>query len=268
LHLDDPFYERYLDWLGGMLRGDFGESFFSHQKVLDVVAQAAPVTGELTALALLMALAVAVPTGMITAYRRGGLLDRLWTLASSGLVSSPPFVTALVLVYATALRAKNLPIHFPASGWADLSADPLGNLRHAFVPSLTLALALVPLYTNLLRADMAATLREDYITAARAKGLPTHRILLFHALRPSSFSLVTLAGISVGQLMSGAAIVEVLFGLPGLGQQLVNAINSKDAPLVQGLVMVIAIVYVLLNMAVDLAYRFLDPRIAAEGRRA
>jgi peptide/nickel transport system permease protein len=120
----------------------------------------------------------------------------------------------------------------------------------------------------LLRSDMIATLREDYITSARARGLPTHRILLAHALRPSSFSLLTLAGISIGQLMSGAAIVEVLFGLPGIGQQLVNAINSKDAPLVQGLVMVIAIVYVLINTAVDLAYRFLDPRVAVKRRRA
>jgi peptide/nickel transport system permease protein len=261
LHLNNPFYLRYWDWLRDLLQGNFGTSYYTHLPVLGSITQAVPVTGELIVVAFLMALVVSIPIGIYAAYRADGRFDRMWSVASSALISSPPFISAILLVYVFALLMRNFPIRFPATGWTDLTAGLGSNLWHVFLPALTLALLLIPAYSRLLRADMVATLQEDYILSARAKGLSNRRILLVHALRQSSFSLVTLAGLSLGQLISGAAIIEVIFALPGLGQLIVNAVLAKDVPLVQGSVMFVAIVYVFLNMAVDLAYGYLDPRV-------
>jgi peptide/nickel transport system permease protein len=169
-------------------------------------------------------------------------------------------VTAIFLVFVFAIRLKDFPVHFPATGWAPLHGGLGSNLWHAFLPALTLSLALIPQYSRLLRADMLATLQEDYVLAARARGIPPRRILLVHTLRQSSFSLVTLASLSLGHLISGAAIVEVLFALPGLGLLTVHSVFDKDIPTVQGLVMFIALVYVAMNTLVDVAYSYLDPR--------
>jgi peptide/nickel transport system permease protein len=267
LHLDDPFYARYGRWLSGVGRGDFGTSYLTRRPVLDSILQAIPVTAELIVLAFIMAMLISVPIGIYTAYRANGRFDRFWSLVSSFFISMPPFVSALLLVYLVALKLRSLPINFPVTGWVDLTDSVSENLRHAFLPALTLALALIPLYSRMLRADMLATLQEDYILAARAKGVPTRRILFSHALRPSSFSLMTLAGLSLGQLISGAAIVEVVFALPGLGQLIVNSILDKDVPMVQGTVMFIAIVYVLINVLVDVSYSALDPRVRLEARQ-
>jgi peptide/nickel transport system permease protein len=267
LHLDDPFYLRYWDWLKGLLHGDFGTSYLTHQTVLSSIQQAFPVTIELIIVAFLIALIVSIPIGIWTAYRADGRFDRVWAVVSSALISMPPFVSALILVYIFALQLRNFPIHFPVTGWTDLTAGFGQNLWHVFLPAFTLALVLVPAYSRLLRADMVATLQEDYILAARAKGVPARQILTVHALRQSSFSLITLAGLSLGQLISGAAIIEVLFALPGLGQLIVNSISSKDIPVVQGVVMFIAMLYVVLNMIVDLAYAYLDPRVRLQRAR-
>ena len=257
LHLDDPFYMRYWDWVQGLLHGDFGTSFLTKQGVFHLILQAVPVTAELVLMAFLIGLVISIPVGVYCAYRVDGRFDRAWSIISSAMISSPPFVSALVLVYLFALQLRI----FPVTGWVPITSGLVSNLGHVLLPALTLAIVLIPLYSRLLRADMVATLQEDYILAARAKGVPTRQILVVHALRQSSFSLLTLAGLSLGQLISGAAIVEVMFSLPGLGQLLVNSISSKDVPVVQGTVMFVAIVYVFLNMAVDLAYSYLDPRV-------
>jgi peptide/nickel transport system permease protein len=267
LHLDDSFYVRSSDWIWGLLHGDFGTSFLTNQSVLSRITQAAPVTAELIVAAFLMAIVVSVPAGVYSAYRAGGYFDRIWSMVTSALISLPAFVSALILVYVFALSLRNFPVHFPVTGWTDIK-DGLGsNLWHVFLPALTLALVLIPAYSRLLRADMAATLQEDYILAARAKGLPTRQILIVHALRQSLFSLVTLAGLSIGQLISGAAIVEVIFALPGLGQLIVSSILAKDVVVVQGTVMFIALVYVLLNTAVDMTYSYIDPRVRLQRAR-
>lgn len=261
LRLDDPVVSRYLTWLGDVVRGDLGTSYRVKTDVTDLIVERLPVTAEVVVLALLMALVASVPIGVYTAHEAGGVVDRIWSKASSVIISFPPFVTALMLVFVFAVQLKDAPVHFPVSGWEKVG-DGLGpNLEHAFLPALTLALVLVPLFSKLLRDDMVATLREDFILAARAKGLPTRRILVRHALRPSSFSLVTLAAQSLGQLIGGAVVIEVLFGLPGLGQLLVNSIVAKDVIAVQGIVAFIAIVYVTLNTGVDVVYGFLDPRV-------
>lgn len=264
LHLNDPFYVRYWDWLTGLLHGNFGTSFLTHLSVISLIGQAVPVTAELIIVAFIIAIVLSIPIGIYTAYRSDGRFDRAWGVVSSGLISMPPFVSALILVYVFALLLRNFAINFPATGWVNLGTDFGGNLRDVTLPAVAMALSLIPAYSRLLRADMIATLQEDYILAARAKGAPPRQILMVHALRQSCFSLITLAGLSLGQLISSAAVIEVLFALPGLGQLLVNSISSKDIPVVQGVVMFIAVVYVVLNMLVDLAYSYLDPRVRLE----
>jgi peptide/nickel transport system permease protein len=208
-----------------------------------------------------MAFAVVIPLALYTAYRAGGRTDRTANVVTSGLVSMPPFLTALLLVFLFALTLRA----FPATGWVRFVDDPLGNLRSAFLPALALALTEIAVLTRVLRSDLIATLQEDYILSAKAKGLPTRYVLLRHALRPSSFSLVTLAGLSLGRLIGGAVIVETLFALPGIGQLLVNATLAKDAVVVQGVVIFVALVYVALNVLTDLFYTILDPRTRVTG---
>jgi peptide/nickel transport system permease protein len=257
LKLGEPFYTRYWDWLSNVLQGDFGTSYRTRERVTDIIIARLPVTGELIVLALLMALLVSLPIGVYTAYRTDGKFDRIWKLLSSTIVSIPPFVSALLLVFLFSLQ---LP-YFPVTGWTKFGDGVLDNLRHAFLPALTLALVEIPAYTRVLRADMIATLQEDYILAARAKGIPTGRILFRHALRPSSFSLVTLAALSTGRLIGGSVIVETLFALPGLGQLIIFNVLAKDVIIVQGIVMFIAIMYIFMNAVTDIAYAYLDPRL-------
>lgn len=263
LNLDDPFYSRYWDWGTNVVQGDFGTSYRTDQKVSDMIMERLPVTAELIVLALLMTLVVSIPIGIYTAFKADGLFDRIWQLAASTLISIPPFVSALVLVFIFSLQLRDTFFQFPVTGWVKLTDDLFDNLWHAFLPALTLALVEIPVYARLLRDDMIATLQEDYILAAKAKGLRTRQILLRHALRPSSFSLITVAALSTGRLLGGAVIVETLFALPGLGHLIVANILTKDVLVVQGIVMFIAIIYVLINSLTDIAYGYLDPRVRA-----
>ena len=260
LNLDEPFYTRYVDWIGQVAQGDFGTSQQTQEKVSDSITERLPVTFEVIVLALLMALGVSIPVAVYSAYRADGRFDRFSRATTSVVVSTPPFVSALLVVFVLALQLRNFPIHFPALGWVDISKGLLDNLWYAFLPSLTLALVVVPFFLRVLRADMIATLQSDFILTARAKGLPNRRILFRHALRPSLFSLVTLAALSVGSLIGAGIIVESLFNLPGLGQLLIQSVLNKDLVVVQGLVMFIALLYIVLNSFTDLAYGFLDPR--------
>jgi peptide/nickel transport system permease protein len=183
-------------------------------------------------------------------------LDRAVSTGTFAILSVPTFVSGLVLALVLTVE-----IHaFPRAGWVPLSADLHGNLEHAFLPSLVLALAIAPFYTRLLRAELIQTLQEDFILFAQAKGLPVRTVLFRYALRPSSLSLVTLSGLTIGALIGGTVIVETVYALPGLGTLLVNAVGVNDYPLVQGIVLVVGVAYVLVNLLVDLSYGLLDPR--------
>jgi peptide/nickel transport system permease protein len=175
-------------------------------------------------------------------------------------LSAARVASAAVLVGIGLLVWSTISV-FPRQGWVPLSEDVAGNLKAAFLPSLTLALGLIPLYAQVLRTDMEQTLRQDFITVARAKGMPTRHIILREALRPSLFSLVTVAGLSFGQLLGGSVIVESLFNLPGLGNLLVTSIQAKDFPVVQAGVLIIAVVFVAINTLVDISYTILEPRV-------
>jgi peptide/nickel transport system permease protein len=255
--LDQPIWWRYLGWLGHVLEGDFGRSFRTGQTVLQAVAERLPVSFELMLLAELAALAIGIPLAIACAVRSGSAFDRFITGSAFGMLSVPAFLSAILLIYLFAVELRWLP----ATGYVPFSEDPFGNLRCFVLPALTLALGEWPVLMRVLRSDMISTLQEDYIAMARAKGLKPSRILLVHALKPSSLTLVTVTGINIGRLMGGTVIVESVFALPGIGRLLLGAIFTRDLIILQGVVLCVACGYVLMNFIVDMLYAVLDPRI-------
>ena len=255
--LDEPIWWRYLSWLGHVLQGDFGRSFRTGQTVLQAVAERLPVSLELMVLAELGALAIGIPLAIACAVRSGSAFDRFMTGSAFGMLSVPAFLSAILLIYLFAVELRWLP----ATGYVPFEEDPIGNLRNFLLPALTLALGEWPVLMRVLRSDMIATLQEDYIAMARAKGLKPSRILLVHALKPSSLTLVTVTGINIGRLIGGTVIVESIFALPGIGRLLLGAIFTRDLIILQGAVLFVACGYVLLNFIVDMLYAVLDPRI-------
>ena len=257
LGLDDPFLVRYGDWLGGVVRGGFGRSYRTSQPVAEAIRERLPVTVEVGVLALLFALVASVPLGVLSAYRAGTRFDKAVSGISFGLLSVPSFMLAVFLMYAFAVRLRWLP----ASGWTRLTDDPLENLKSAVLPALSLAVAEAAVYTRLLRSDVLQTLQEDFLVLARMKGLPTWRILFGHALRPSSISLMTVIGVQLAALLGGTVIVEQVFALPGVGLLLINGIYQRDLLVVQGVVLVVASAFVIVNFLIDMLYTVVDPRI-------
>lgn len=261
LGLDQPVLQRYLDWLGGVLTGDLGTSLVPPQSdVAERVGAALPVSAQLAVMALVIALVIAIPLALWSAYHEGGRIDRVISASVFGILSVPSFLAGLILI----MVAVNWLGWFPRAEWVRLSEGIGANLYHAFLPALTISLMELALFTRVLRNDLIVTLREDFILAAKAKGMSPLRVLVADALRPSSFSLVTLMGLSLGRLIGNTVIVEYLFALPGMGTLVVNSANQGDFPMVQGAVLVIAVLYVLINTAIDFSYRYLDPRVRRE----
>jgi peptide/nickel transport system permease protein len=261
LRLDDPIPVRYAAWLGDAVTGDLGRSYRTDQQVVDAVADRLPVTAELVVLSMLLSLAISIPLGVLSAHRAGGALDRLVTGATFGLLAVPSFMMALLLIYLFAVELG----WFPATSWVYLTADPVENLRAAFMPALALAAPNVAVFTRVLRSDMITTLQEDHFLLARSKGLPTRRILIRHGLRPSSFSLLTVSGLTVGNLLGGAVVAEQIFALPGIGRLLFESIFQRDLLMVQGVVLVVTAAFVVVNGLVDVLYVVLDPRVRVQG---
>jgi peptide/nickel transport system permease protein len=255
--LDQPIWWRYISWLGHVIEGDFGRSFRTGQTVLQAVAERLPVSFELMLLAELGALVIGIPLAIACAVRSGSAFDRFMTGTAFGMLSVPAFLSAILLIYLFAVELRWLP----ATGYVPFSEDPVGNLRCFVLPALTLALGEWPVLMRVLRSDMITTLQEDYIAMARAKGLKPSRILLVHALKPSSLTLVTVTGINIGRLIGGTVIVESIFALPGIGRLLLGAIYTRDLVILQGVVLCVALGYVLMNFIVDMLYAVLDPRI-------
>jgi peptide/nickel transport system permease protein len=255
--LDLPLWQRYLHWLWGVLHGDLGRSFRTGETVLAAVSDRLPVSLELMVLAEVMGLLIAIPLAILCAVRSGSALDRFLTGLAFGKLSLPSFLVAILLIYLFAVELNLLP----ATGWVPFAEDPVANLRSFALPALTLAFAEWPVLMRVLRSDMIATLQEDYIAMAKAKGLRPARILLVHALKPSSLTLVTVTGINIGRLIGGALIIETIFAIPGIGRLLVGAIYARDFIILQGVVLFVAVGFVLINFVVDMLYAVLDPRI-------
>lgn len=257
LGLNDPVLQRYVDWLGGALTGDLGHSIMPPQTpVGERLLAALPVSLQLAAMGLFIAVVISIPLALWSAARQGGLVDRIIGASMFGLLSVPSFLAGLLLI----MVLVNDQGWFPRSQWVRISDSLTGNLHHAILPAIVIALSEIALFTRILRNDLVVTLQEDFVLAARAKGLPPWRIMVGDALRPSSFSLVTLFGISTGRLIGSTVIVEYLFALPGMGSLVVSGAQTGNFPIVQGAVLVTAVIYVLVNSCVDLSYGILDPR--------
>lgn len=257
LHLDDPVPVRYVRWLGGVVTGDFGVSARNAQPVSEALAQRIPVTVELLLFSQFIALVVAVPLGILAARRSGGLLDRSASVILFALLAVPSFMMALLLILIFPVKLGL----FQASGYTPFLDNPFESLGSLFLPALTLAVAEMAVYMRLMRTDLIATLQQDYITMARAKGMSPRRVLFGHAFKPSTFSLITVIGLNFGRLIGGALVVETIFAINGLGGYTVVGVFGQDYIPVQGAIVVIACGYVLINFAVDMLYAVLDPRI-------
>lgn len=261
LGLDQPVAVRYMHWLGNVVQGNFGRGVHSGEDTLETILSRLPVTIELILLTQLIALLVAIPLGIWSAYRRGSSFDHGTLVGCLALLSTPSFVLALVLMYLFALKLQLLP----ATGYVPLSEGVAGNLRSMVLPVLALALAEVPIYLRLLRSEMVSTLQQNFISLARGMGLPTWRILFENALRPSSLSLITAVGINMGRLMGGAIIIETMFALPGIGQLLVESIYQQEYLMTQAIVLLVAVAFIVINLLTDLIYAVVDPRLLREG---
>lgn len=257
LGLDQPLWLRYLTWMGNVLHGDLGRGIHSGEATLDVILSRLPVTVELILLTQLVALGLAIPLGIWSAYRRGSPVDHATLAGCLGLLSMPAFVLALALIYVFALQLQWLP----ATGYVSLSEGVWANLQSMAMPVLSLALIEVPIYLRLLRSEMVATLQQNFIALARGMGLPTWRILFENALRPSSLNLITVVGINMGRLMGGAIIIESMFALPGVGQLLVESIYQQEYLVTQGIVLFVAVAFIGINLLTDLVYALVDPRL-------
>jgi peptide/nickel transport system permease protein len=263
LNLDQSFIVRYLDWLGNAVTGDLGTSFATSQPVLDVVASRTSVSVGLVVSAFVLALLFAIPVAALTAKKPGGVADRISVVISMSGLSLPNFVLALVLILVFAVTLGVVP----ALGYVPFGTDPAGWVASVTLPVVTLAFSLYCVFSRLLRADIVdQLLTEDYITTARAKGVHPWVILLRHALRNSLFGLLTVVGLQLGGLIGSTAIIEVVFGIPGLGQELLRAIANKDIPLVEGIVVAMAVATILANLLADLLYAVLDPRVRHDAR--
>lgn len=261
LGLDLPVLEQYWNWLMGFFQGDLGVSFRTGVPVTDSIIQRLPVSVQLMVLAQIIAIGVAMPLALYSAYRPNGFVDRLATGAAFTVISVPAFVFGLVLIFIFSVQLKWLP----AVGFNPLSDGLLLNLSTVLLPAIAMAAEPSGVYLRLLRGDLLVTLREDYILGAQAKGMTASNLMIRQALRPSSISFVTLAGLNTARMIGGMVVVESLFALPGVGRFMIDSIRSNDLVAVQGVVALIAVLYVVINAIVDVAYLIIDPRTRSNG---
>jgi peptide/nickel transport system permease protein len=259
LNLDEPIPVRYWDWLTGFVTGDFGNYYTvqDDRPVWDDVKDAIPVSLQLMVYAQVIALVVAIPVGIFAAYRGGSKTDRAVNTGAFALLAVPNFVLAPILIYYLGIKLG----WFPTTGYVPFGENPAEHFKSLFLPAVSIAAGQIAVYMRLLRTDMIATLQDDYILMAKSKGVSPRRVLWVHALRPSSLTLLTVAGLNVGALIGGAVVIEVIFSLPGLGRLLFDAISARQYVAMQSIVALIAIGYVLVNFFVDILYSVLDPRI-------
>ena len=259
--LNDPIPVQYLRWVGLALRGDLGESIRTREAVARTVAMKLPITLELACLSLLVALALALPAGVFAALRRNTVWDVLANGVSLCGLSVPNFWLGIMLILLLSVRLGWLP----ASGFVPLLEDPLGNLRRMLMPAFVLGTGLAAVLMRQTRNSMLEVLSADYIRTAYSKGLRQRAVVLRHAIRNGLIPVVTVLGLQMGALMSGAVVTEQIFVVPGFGRLIVEAVFTRDYPLVQGVVLITASAYVLVNFLVDLSYSLLNPRIRIRG---
>jgi len=257
LGLDQPLPVQFARWLWNTARGDFGESIFVKRPVPEVIVARIEPSLLLATLSQLFSLLIAIPAGIIAALRRGTIIDRLLMGLSVAGLSIPSFWLGLIFILLFSVKLKWLPV----AGYVSLAEDWRGTLRYLALPASTLALINAALLSRMTRAAVLDVLRQDYVRTARAKGLPERVVILRHVLRAALVPIITVIGISFGGLFSGAIVVESIFRIPGMGQLVWGAVFQRDYPIIQGVLVFIALAYVIINLLVDLAYVWADPRI-------
>ena len=257
LGLDRPLPIQYVTWLGRALRGELGRSIRTNQPVVEAIRERLPVTLNLAAAATVLALAVALPAGIVSAVRRNSIADITGTLAALSGVSLPNFWLAILLIFLFSLTLGWLP----PLGYVSPAKDLWGGLRSLLLPAITLGTAMAAVVMRMTRSSLLEVLQLEFVRTARAKGLGEGRVLLRHALGNALIPVVTVVGLQAGALLGGAIITETIFALPGVGRLLVDAIFQRDFPIVQGVVLFLALNFLVVNLLVDLAYAGLDPRI-------
>ena len=260
LGFDRPLVVQYGEWLGRAVRGDLGRSLRTNQPVTEAILQRLPVTLELMAAALLVSLAIAVPMGIVSALKRNSGVDVASMLFALVGFSTPNFWLGLILIYVFALVLRWLP----ASGFVPVLASVPDNVRSLILPAITLGTALAALVTRQLRSGMLEVLRQDYVRTAHAKGLSQRQVVTKHALKNALIAVVTVLGLQIGGLLGNTIITETLFALPGVGRLMIDSIFSRDFFIVQGVILFLAVGYVVSNLLVDLTYSYLDPRIRVD----
>ena len=257
LGLDRNFFAQYVTWAGGLLRGDMGTSLWSTNEVTSMIRHSMLLSIELTLLSMVVALAIAIPLGVLSAVKQDSWIDYLARLFSVLGLSVPDFWLATMVL----LGFSKYVGWLPQFGWFAPWDDPWRNVQALIFPALIIGYRFSAVTARMTRSALLEVLREDYVRTARAKGLPERTVILRHALRNALIPVITIVGTQVGFLFGGLVVIEFVFGLPGMGQLTYDAVVRRDYPVVQGTVMVMALVFIMANLAVDLSYSLLDPRI-------
>lgn len=257
LGFNRPFFVQYADWFAGIFRGDWGESYFLHQSVLDAIAEYFKPTLSLAILAQLIALALSVPLGIIAAYRRGTVLDVAAVSVSLLGAALPGFLLSMFLMLFFGVYHQ----WFPVAGYASLTEGLGEHLKYLFVPALSLGIVQAAYITRMTRSSLLETLYKNYIRTARAKGLKEAKVVLRYALKNAAPAILTAVGQSFGSLITGTIVTETLFNIPGIGMLTIGSINRRDVFVIQGVVLFVTLLHVLVNLLVDIMYGFVDPRL-------
>lgn len=257
LGLDKPVVVRYLEWLGQVVTGDLGRSLFTEQPVLAAIGERLPVTLTLAVGALLVAIVVGLPAGLLAALNRGGWPDRLISAGAAGSLAFPNYFVGMVLVIVVAVQFGLLP----ATGFTPFEDDPGQWLAHLVLPCIALGLVPAAVLARQLRGALVGVLGQDYVRTAEAKGLAEHQVVLKHALKNAAIAPITAVGTQFALVLGGSVVVEQVFGISGLGQLVINAVQQRDLPLIQGIVLVAAVLVQIVNVAVDLSYGWLNPKV-------
>lgn len=257
LHLDDPLVVQYLRWLGSVVRGDLGNSIFSGQPVLSLILSRVEPTIILATAATLVQVILSLPLGLLAAQRKGGIADQIVSLFGVAGAAIPPFLIGYVLIFTFGVYYGSMPV----SGLPGFDTGIWEVLRHVVLPAIMLGFAQTALITRITRASAIEVLDQDFIRVARAKGLDEFTILVRHCLKLIAVPLATVIGMSFAGMLGGVVITETVFAIPGIGSLLVEAIQHKDVPVIQGVLLISACAYVVVNLLVDLSYLYMDPRI-------
>ncbi len=257
LGLDLPIHQQYVRWVGGVLHGDLGRSIWTGRPVSQEILARLPATLEITLLALVLALLLSFPLGVLAARARGTGSDVVVRVLSIVGLTLPSFWVGVLMLYFVSLYLPG----WPAIGYVPFGEQPWGNLARMALPVVAVSLPMVAGLTRILRSSLLEVLGSDYVRTARAKGIAERPVLYKHALRNALIPVVTVIGVQMGYLLSGVVVIEQVFAIPGLGRLIIGAINQRNYPLVQGVVLIVTAVFVLINLVVDLAYAWIDPRV-------